>query len=248
MGDFSRLELLTLESFISHGHEFHLWMYDSPTCSLPNNVIVRDANEILTRDKIFTYKGLGDCRKDSLGGFSDLFRYSLLYKIGGWYVDMDVTCLSNFNDLTSPYILRKHKTCGAVANIIKCPKESDFLASLIEESTLKITENNSNWILPLEIFNQHIVKYNLDKFFVPNDLFGDDDYETLKQFKYGIYFLIKDNLPKKAIHWCREASYGKWDYKMKYDWEKPIPLSLYYNLLDKHCLLHKNKTIKSINF
>lgn len=251
IGNFSKLEHLTLQSFTRHGHEFHLWMYDAPSIALPKKVVIRDANEILPRERIFRYKGLGDCRKDSLGGFSDLFRYYLLYKQGGWYVDMDVTCLESFDSLNQPYVFRKHKTCGTVANIIKCPKESPFLLPLIAETEEKITEDNSNWVLPLEIFNDHIIKNDLTQYIIDNKYFGDDSYEKLKLIKYGIYFLIKDTLPQKAIHWCREASYGRWDYTMRYNWDSPPPLTPYYNLLCEYKLLSKPEeslTLKTLHF
>lgn len=249
IGNFSKLELLTLESFVQNGHEFHLWMYDKPNIDFTKGVILRDANEILPSAHVFRYKGMGDCRPGSLGGFSDIFRYHLLQKQGGWYVDMDVTCLESFNDIEQPYVFRSHKKCGTVANIIKCPKECEFLNDLIIETEQKVNADNSNWILPLEILNAHIIKKGLTNYIIDAKYFGDDDYEMLKQIKFGVYFLIKDLLPKKAIHWCKEASHGKWDYKMRYDWEKPQPLTLYYNLLDKFNLLHmSDPALKTLNF
>ena len=96
----SPLELLTLNSFVRWGHEFNLWLYDPPETPLPAGAHPRDATRILPRERIFRKRmrdpetGVG---KGSVSPFSDLFRYKLLYELGGVWVDMDVTCLRPFN-------------------------------------------------------------------------------------------------------------------------------------------------------
>jgi hypothetical protein len=248
-GPLSKLELLTLESFIENGHEFDLYMYEAPNIKINKKVNLKDANEIVPRNKLFTYKGYGDCRVGSLGGFSDIFRYYLIYKKGGWYVDMDVTCLNSFNDISAPYVFKKHKTCGTVANVLKCPKECDFLKDLIVETEQRVTELNSHWALPLEILNNHVKDKELTNYITEKNLFGDDDPEEIKALKFGNYFLIKDCLPSNAIHWCKESSYGTWDLSMRYmnAWGDPIPLTLYYNLLEKFGLIYSD-TRKPVSF
>ena len=49
----SRLELLTLHSFVRFGHKFQLWVYDALATPVPAGVVLRDANEILPRSRIF---------------------------------------------------------------------------------------------------------------------------------------------------------------------------------------------------
>ena len=81
---------LCLKSFIDHGHEFDLYSYAQ--VRVPTGVRLRDASEILPRDEVFFYprgKGAG-----SPACFANLFRYRLLLERGGWWVDMDVVCLS----------------------------------------------------------------------------------------------------------------------------------------------------------
>jgi hypothetical protein len=92
-----KMELLTLRSFVRYGHEFHLWLYDDIATPLPAGVVVQDASEIIPRKAVFQRAetdfetGVG---KGSYGApFSDLFRYKLLYEKGGYWADMDVTCL-----------------------------------------------------------------------------------------------------------------------------------------------------------
>src|SRR5213080_4133629 len=88
----SSLELLAISSFLHHGHVFRLWTYEPVSTRLPPGTIVADANKIIDRSKVFRYAA--GASKGSYAGFSDIFRAKLLYEIGGWYVDTDVTCLN----------------------------------------------------------------------------------------------------------------------------------------------------------
>ena len=85
----SKLEQLCIQSFIDHGHEFHLYVY-ADVQNIPAGTVIKDANEILSADKIFHYSN------GSLAGFSDWFRYEMLRKVGGFWVDMDVVCIKPF--------------------------------------------------------------------------------------------------------------------------------------------------------
>jgi mannosyltransferase OCH1-like enzyme len=66
------------------------------------NVIVKNANKIIEKEKIFKYPnkiilGFGE---NSYVGFSELFRYKVLYELGGWWSDMDVVCLKPLEEIT----------------------------------------------------------------------------------------------------------------------------------------------------
>lgn len=88
----SPYEALALRSFIDHGHRFHLYCY-SRRLQVPKGVELRDAGEILPRDRCFSYRsGFG---AGSFAACSNLFRYLLLARVGGWWVDTDVICLSD---------------------------------------------------------------------------------------------------------------------------------------------------------
>lgn len=96
----SPYEKLCLRSFIDHGHSFHLYCYDD-SLKVPNGVVLKDASEILAREKCFAYKsGAG---KGSFAAGSNLFRYKLLAERGGWWVDTDVVCMSDDIALTPPF-------------------------------------------------------------------------------------------------------------------------------------------------
>ena len=85
----SKLEQLSMKSFIDHGHTYHLYTYDNVE-NIPNGVVVKDGNDILSKDEIYTYKN------GSVSAFSNLFRFTLLYKKGGYWVDTDLICLKKF--------------------------------------------------------------------------------------------------------------------------------------------------------
>ena len=183
---FCLLEKLTLKSFLNHGYEVKLWVYDHLNdIEVPNGVIVEDANKVLPFDRLYTYKGNGDCRKGSLGGFSDLFRYYLLYNFGGVYVDMDCTCLNYYN-FDEDYVIRPHKNCKTVANVLKAPEKSDFLKRCIELTEEYVNEDNDTWVLPVKIFNSVVEEFGYEKYIVPTNYFGNDDIENIYKIKQSI--------------------------------------------------------------
>jgi len=233
----SPLEKLTLKSFLANGYEVCLWRYNKDLdVETPWSIKICDANEIIPYEEMFFYKGQGDCRQGSLGGFSDLFRYMLVDKVGGVYVDMDNTCLEYF-DFAEDYVIKPHTQCGTVANILKAPPGCDFLKTCIDETKERISAENDSWILPVEIFNNAVKTHKLEKYIVPEDYFGSDNYDTLCKIKNGHFLRDKNSLPKYIVHWCRENSYGRWATRDLYNWEQPKPLSIYYNLLLKYGLL-----------
>ncbi|ONG50016.1 hypothetical protein BKE38_19920 [Pseudoroseomonas deserti] len=90
-GALSPYEWLCLKSFIDHGHGYHLYSHD-PHLSVPQGVQLMDAAEIAPADEVFVYQtGPG---KGSVSSFANLFRYELLLRRGGWWVDTDVCCTS----------------------------------------------------------------------------------------------------------------------------------------------------------
>ena len=227
--------ILTLKSFLDHGHDVHLWTYDKTISNMIDGVVLKDANEILNSSRVFAYNGRGDCLKGTYGGFSDIFRYYLINNIGGWYCDMDVTCLKNFSDIPDQdYILRPHVATTCVANIFKGKKDSDFLKYCIEQTEKVIDENNAIWIKPLDILKDCVLRFNFQKHIISKEYFGDENYDFLHKI---LEFPFKNNvvLPTHAIHWCNQAvTSGYWNKDIKNDWEKPTPCTLFSIFLKKH--------------
>ncbi len=93
----SLMEELSIRSFMAHGHEYHLYTYGQVD-NLPEGTVVRNADEIISSEKIFKYRD-----HDSYAGFSNHFRYKLLLQNGGWWADLDLICLRRF-DFTAEYV------------------------------------------------------------------------------------------------------------------------------------------------
>ncbi len=88
---FSPLERACIASFLRHGYCFDLYTY-GPVADVPEGCRIVSAESILPQARIFVHAtGEG---QGSIGAFSDLFRYELLLRQGGWWVDLDVFCLS----------------------------------------------------------------------------------------------------------------------------------------------------------
>jgi hypothetical protein len=88
----SPLERACVTSFLARGHQFDLYAYDE-IAHVPTGCRVLDAGDVLPRERVFTHReGAG---QGSVAAFSDLFRYELLCRHGGWWVDLDVFCLTD---------------------------------------------------------------------------------------------------------------------------------------------------------
>jgi Glycosyltransferase sugar-binding region containing DXD motif len=92
-GPLSAMELLSLRSFLAHGHPYHLYSYDEVP-NLPAGVELRSAAEVLPASAVFRYSAAAG---GSFAAFSNLFRYRLLHQRGGWWADTDVVCLRPFD-------------------------------------------------------------------------------------------------------------------------------------------------------
>jgi hypothetical protein len=160
--NFSPVELLCIHSYLENGHEFHLWAYDFLETKLPEGVILEEASKIIPRENVFCYKYLNQFGhgKGSYAGFSDIFRYKLLYQYGGWWTDMDVVCLKML-DFPGPYVFRTHHELKVVGNIMKCPAGSELMRSCYESAVSQVDENNTDWNLPIRILNEKIEEFGL---------------------------------------------------------------------------------------
>ena len=161
--ELSSIELLTITSFINNGHEFNLWVYDEITTPLPDGVKLQMASAIIPEDQVFSYKNKNQFGhgKGSFAGFSDIFRYKLLFDKGGWWVDMDVCCLKPFH-FKGQYLFRKHHLLPAVGNIMKCPKGSAVMKACYEEAIATVQAENTDWHKPITILNKYIEQFKLE--------------------------------------------------------------------------------------
>lgn len=120
----SAMERLSIESFLRHGHEFHLYTYGDVE-GVPPGAVVRDGGEILPRERIFVYRDF-----PSVSGFSNFFRYKLLLERGGWWVDADMVCLRPFAfDRAHVFASELSKDMRYVSTgAIRAPRGSEVMA------------------------------------------------------------------------------------------------------------------------
>lgn len=198
----SAVELLTLHSFVKNGYRFNLWIYEPLETKIPAEVTVRDASEIIPREKIFFYRhssqfGIG---KGSVAGFSDIFRYKLLHDVGGWWVDMDVTSLKPF-DVTSAYFFRQHHDLPLVGNVMKAPKGSLLMLECYEEAIRSVDENNQDWHKPIDILVKAVERHGLEDC-IYRDVSNSDEWHKIRPFLTR-EIVFPDQW--RFIHWCNEA-------------------------------------------
>jgi Alpha 1,4-glycosyltransferase conserved region/Glycosyltransferase sugar-binding region containing DXD motif len=120
-GNLSIMEQISIASFLTHGHEFHLYTYSQPS-NVPAGTVLRDGNEILPAQSIFLYQN------KSLAGFSNFFRYKLLLERGGWWADLDTVCLKPFH-FEEPYVFSSECDRGTTVTnsaVIAAPAGSPF--------------------------------------------------------------------------------------------------------------------------
>ena len=207
----SKVEQLSIKSFIDNGHEYHLYVYN-PVENIPEGTIIKDANEILPESEIFTYKS------GSYSAFANYFRFTLLYLKGGYWVDTDLVCIKKFN-FKQPIVVasephKYYKRQNITSFLIKLPKGSEEAKRGIEiqkEHKVKILTGEIKWASGNKTVIQIVNEFNLQKYIVPWKNFCScswQDAESLinENYKCRGYNNI-NNLPKElyGIHLWNEV-------------------------------------------
>lgn len=168
--ELSTLEYMSIKSFLNYGYEYHLYTY-KPVKYVPNGTIIKDANEILPESEIFYYKN------GSPAAFSNVFRFTMLYKKGGMWVDTDLICTKYFDfDLPQYRYLfttepnKKYNENKLCAGIIVLPKGDPIALdamNICAERKNRILSGEIVWGLGPATIKDIIAKYNLQKYVKP---------------------------------------------------------------------------------
>ena len=232
------MELLTIKSFLAHGFKFHLWLYNHPVTEIPKGVIIEDASKIIARHHVFKYKypnqfGHG---KGSYAGFSYIFRYKLLYEYGGWWTDMDVSCLKT-PDCKNQYVFGAHNSLSLSAHIMKTPPKSDLMKACYIAAKHKIDATNRDWYLPNKILTEEVEKFGLTN--QVKKISPADNWNFIRKMLITSPEISEN---RYIIHWMNE----EWR-KNKISKLRVINHSLLSNLLEEYNIYHKktksNRTI-----
>jgi hypothetical protein len=119
------LERACMRSVIAQGHRLDLWHF-APLAGVPEGVTLRDAAEIVPRERIFRHVPSG-----SYALFSNLFRYSLLQAGEGLWLDSDMYLLKPIT-AESGHVFGWQQPGLISAGVLLLPSGSPVLSELIE--------------------------------------------------------------------------------------------------------------------
>jgi len=119
----SALAHACLASFVRVGHRVVLHSYDAVD-NVPREVESSDANAIVPRHRLFVHIDTG-----SYSLFSNYFRYQLLARSMGVYIDCDLICLRAI-ETTAPYIFGLQDDDEINGAVLKLPADSPMLRDL----------------------------------------------------------------------------------------------------------------------
>lgn len=121
----SRLERAALQSYVNQGYTVEVYTYNPLAEFIKNvpgtgaggtGVNVHDAREILPEEALFEYGGRAGIGKRENAykflPFSDLFRFTMLHKKGGAWMDLDIFLTRPIPDavLAQPYVFSSERT------------------------------------------------------------------------------------------------------------------------------------------
>jgi len=214
MGDaLSSLEINCIKSHLKVGHTFILWTYE-PIEGIPEGVIIKDANLIL--DKSNLDKG----REFGYYPVADIFRFNLLYKKGGIWVDLDMFATRSWKPLDEyDFIFASERTIqkGAYRNrtkdkiaticVLKAPPKSGFYYELclrVASPKFKINRRDACMIALRNLLD----KFNMDKYVVDYHFFCPVDWWNTKELFLDTEFKEKYGVQPLAKKDALEISYG----------------------------------------
>lgn len=143
LGDaLSPIEQLCLKSFLAHGHRFVLYAYDA-VADVPDGCELRDAAEVVARERVFLYRN--GRHAGSPAGFANIFRYTLLDRDGGWWVDTDTLCLTD--DVAEPeYVFAKQDRRLYNCAILRAPAGSRLIRTTLERAERALADEGADGI------------------------------------------------------------------------------------------------------
>ena len=129
----SKLQHVCIESCVAQGHPVHLYTY-TDVRNVPDGVTIKDANTILPESDIFTYPahvGSGN----SYAAFANLFRYALLFELGGWWLDTDVYLIRPLLH-EAPYVFVREPGSREIVHngVLRVPAKSTIMHRMFVEA------------------------------------------------------------------------------------------------------------------
>lgn len=165
------LRMACLNSFIQMGNIFEIYTYSPLT--VPDGVVLKDAEEIIPFDQLFYYDNPNTGLKD-LGPFSDLFRFKLLLEKGGWWCDVDTICLSSnipqVDRAWAQQIPEVNPHAIGSGQIALC--KGDLLTKTLYSRCNELSRTNFQ---PREALGPHLLSSIIREMKLPLNMFGAPD-------------------------------------------------------------------------
>lgn len=191
------MEQMCVRSYLAHGHEFHLYVYE-PSGAYPEGVVLKDASEIIPYAEVFV---------DGFGGFvnfSNRFRYALLYQKGGWWVDMDTVCLRAF-DFSEPYAFSSEVTGNRTqvnTTYIKSLPGAPFLKDCMDFMDTRGLKNLHWGELGVHLISRMIFRNGMERYIQPPQTFCPVSGTELDWLISSAEIMLPDEA--YALHWWNE--------------------------------------------
>ena len=184
-GQLSNVERLCIQSFLDHGHDFHLYTYEEIN-NVPKGTIIHNAADVVSESEIFRYKE--GWFKGSVSGFADIFRILLIKKKGGWWVDMDIVCLKKFDfEANTVFCSSYEGEYGSLTNncAFKVPQDSDFLSYCINQIESLDIKTMSFGLAGPFLFQKAVKELQLENMVVPFDYFNPITWRNVGELILG---------------------------------------------------------------
>ena len=187
----SKIEQLCLASFVYHGHNVRLYVYDMDL-EVPSGIVKEDANKIIPEKEIFIVD-------NSYGPFADMFRYKMIKETGLIWTDTDNVCMRPDWEIPEYFFGLQGGSHELVAiGILNIPQDSSLIKDLVSYSS-KYNKNKIKWgeIGP-NLLTELIKKYDLDKYVQPVKVFYPIDYWQWKYLWDKRYFNLVKQLSQDS--------------------------------------------------
>lgn len=121
----SKIEQLCIRSFQDHGHHFVLYCYEPPQ-GVPAGTECRDAAELIPALEVEPF-----VKRGNLAAFADWFRWALLLKHGGYWLDMDMVCLAPF-DFKEEIVFGYQHHDAPAQGVLRFPPDHPAVRDMLE--------------------------------------------------------------------------------------------------------------------
>jgi len=195
MGDLTIYEIANLQSFINHGFKVIIWTYDKNLEKNTNlkKVFFKDANLVLHESLLKKFKQ--GRQKSSLSSFSNLFRYELLKKYGGWWFDMDCICIKNIDEfikltVNRDFVIGRERKDYTGSSVLYF-NNVNIIDELIQEVDYKAKQNEYSFFwgeIGPDLISEVILKNNL-----MNDTLDENYFYKISADKFHKFFDNKTN-------------------------------------------------------